>query len=419
MRATVGDLVDQVARRGDDIVEMARRLISIPTENPPGDVTSAAVFVAEALKGCGIPVDWHEPSPGRVNLVAALGPEGGRRLVLNGHLDVVPAGDPARWARPPFGAECADGWLWGRGAADMKGGVAALLGAIMVLRGADLPGRIVLTLVSDEETGGRWGSRWLLENAGVSGDGCLIAEPSTPGVSTIGQRGALWLRLRAWGEPAHGSLCPYVGRNAIVEMTGALSAIQRLAGRPGKFPEELRGILARSKAWMATLAGEDATDALDHVTVNVGVMRGGTKVNVVPEEAIAEIDIRVPIGCSTAGLRQEIEAALEGTAVSIEALDFSEPNYTMPDARIARALAAGAATVLGSPPEFLLQWATSDARHFRAAGIPVVQYGPAGPGIHGFDEGVPVEQLVRCAQVYVATAFAFLDPDDTCWLAQK
>lgn len=404
------ELIDQVTKDGDDIIALAQQLIRTPTENPPGDVTSAAAFVAETLEGWRIRPVRHEPSPGRVNLVASLGPDDGRTLILNGHLDVVPAGDPARWTRSPFGAELADGWLWGRGAVDMKGGVASLLGAVRALRDADFPGRIVLALVSDEETGGRWGSRWLLEHAGLIGDGCLIAEPSGPWVSTIGQRGALWLRLQASGVPAHGSLSPYVGRNAVLEITGVLPGILRVAGRPGAFPAELQGILAESKAWMATLAGEAATAALDHVTANVGVLRGGTKVNVVPDEATAEIDIRVPIGCSTAGLRQEIEASLAGTGVSVEALDFSEPNYTMPDARVARALAAGATAVLGAPPAFLLQWATSDARHFRAAGIPVVQYGPFGQGIHGYDEAVPVEHLVRCAQVYAAAAVAFFDP---------
>lgn len=388
---------------------LCRRLVRIPSENPPGNVVEAATVVAEALREWRIDPEWLEPAPGRVNLVAGLGPASGRTLLLNGHLDVVPSGDPGRWARAPYGGEIADGLLWGRGAVDMKGGVAALLGAVSVLATADLPGRVVLTLVPDEETGGRWGSRWLLENTDLTGDGCLIAEPSGPDVATIGQRGALWLRLTGLGVPAHGSLSPYVGKNAILEVVGALPFLARLAGRSGPFPPELQETLVRSKAWMETLVGEAATAALDHVTVNVGTVRGGTKVNVVPDEAVAEVDIRVPLGCATSAIKQEIEDSLRDTGLAVEILDYSEPNFTSPDARIVAALAAGARAVRGAPPEFLLQWATSDARHFRSAGIPVVQYGPAGQGIHGFDEAVPVDQIVRCAQVYAAAAFAFLD----------
>lgn len=401
------DLLAQVERSEDEIVSLCQKLISIPSENPPGDVTAAAAFVSDTLRGWGLEPVWHEPRPGQVNLVLSIGGSG-RTLILNGHLDVVPAGDPSRWKHPPFEGRIVDGWLWGRGVADMKGGVAALIGAVRVLAGADLPGRVVLSLVADEETGGRWGSRWLLQQAGLTGDACLIAEPSGPGVATIGQKGALWLRLRATGEPTHGSLSPYVGTNAILRLVDGLPCVTRVAGRSGQFPRELLEVLDRSKSWMATLVGEAATAALDHVTVNVGTLRGGTKVNMVPEEALAEIDIRVPLGCSTASIKQEIEAALEGTGVLLEAQDYSEPNFTPPGAPINRALEEGVASVMGAPPALLLQWATSDARHFRAAGIPAVQYGPAGPGIHGFNEAVPVEQLVRCSQAYVATTLAFL-----------
>ncbi|MDQ7850036.1 MAG: ArgE/DapE family deacylase [Armatimonadota bacterium] len=405
---TPEDLLAEIASRGDEVVALCRRLIQAPTENPPGDVSGAAALTAEALRSWGIDPAWHEPSPGRVSLVAAIGPQSGRTLILNGHLDVVPAGDPSRWTHPPFSGDVLDGFIWGRGSVDMKGGVAALLGAVHVLTRVDLPGRIILVLVADEETGGRWGTRWLLEQTGLRGDGCLIAEPSGPEVSTIGQRGALWLRLRACGTPAHGSLSPYVGRNALVSIMDALRPVMDLAGRRGNCPPELAPILAESKRWMASHVGESATAALDHVTVNLGVLRGGTKINVVPEEATAEVDIRVPLGCSTSALRAELTAALEGTGVEVETLDLAEPNFTLPDAHIAGALAAGVTEILGKPPAFLLQWATSDARHFRAAGIPVVQYGPFGRGIHGYDEAVPADEVVRCAQVYAATAWAFL-----------
>jgi succinyl-diaminopimelate desuccinylase len=244
-----------------DVVDLCRRLIRIPSENPPGDVRAVAEFVAETLRSWALEPEWLEPVPGRVNLLVSAGPDHGPTLVLNGHLDVVPAGDAGRWVHPPFGGDLAGGLLWGRGAVDMKGGVAALMAAFRAMSVADLPGRVVLALVPDEETGGAWGTRWLLEQGRLRGDGVLIAEPSGPGVATIGQRGALWLKARSRGAPAHGSLSPYAGANAILKLTDALAVFTSLAGRTGEFPADLRLMLRRSKAHMETLAGKDATQA--------------------------------------------------------------------------------------------------------------------------------------------------------------
>lgn len=396
-----------VERRDQAVVELCRRLVRIPSENPPGDVRAVAAFVADTLKSWKVEPAWLEPAPGRVSLLASAGPEQGPALIFDGHLDVVPAGDAGQWSHAPFAGDLAGGFLWGRGAVDMKGGVAALMTAFRVLASSDLPGRVILALGSDEETGGEWGTRWLLEHAGLRGQGALIAEPSGPGVSTIGQRGALWLRVRCAGSPAHGSLSPYVGTNAILKLVETLPVVTSLAGRAGEFPADLHEMLQRSKAHMAPLVGSAAIQALDHVTVNIGTIRGGTKVNVVPEEAVMEVDIRVPLGCSAAEIKTEIEAQLTSRGAVLEGCSLSEPNYTSPDDPIARALARAVETVAGTPPEFLLQWATSDARHFRAAGIPVVQYGPWGQGIHGYDEAVHVDHLIHCADVYVAVAGAF------------
>jgi len=403
-------LLDNIGRQEQDLVSLCRRLIQIPSENPPGDVRAIAAFVAETLASWKAPPVWYEPAPGRVNLVVSAGPDHGQALIFNGHLDVVPAGDIGRWSHGPFAGDVSGGRLWGRGAVDMKGGVASLMAAFRALAATDLPGRVILTLVSDEETGGRWGTRWLVEQAGLRGGGAVIAEPSGPGIATIGQKGALWLRVKSTGTAAHGSLSPYVGANAILRLVEALPIFTSLAGRAGDFPADLRGILTRSKARMEALAGAAATQALDHVTVNVGTLRGGTKVNVVPDEAVAEVDIRVPLGCSAAAIRAEVEEHLAARNLVLEDCNISEPNYTPPSATIARALEHAVEVVAGRTPEFILQWATSDARHFRAVGIPVVQYGPWGQGIHGDDEAVHVEHLIHCAKVYAALGSIFFAP---------
>ena len=154
-------LIAAVRARGEEIIDLTRRLIRFPTENPPGDMREITGFIAGYLHEAGIAVERYEPVPGRVSLVARVGRLGGRTLAFNGHLDVVPPGNLANWKVDPYAGDVTEGKIWGRGAADMKSKVAAALVVARVFRALEWPpaGSWMLMLVPDEEAStGRNGS---------------------------------------------------------------------------------------------------------------------------------------------------------------------------------------------------------------------------------------------------------------------
>jgi len=147
----------------EPVTELATELIRMPSVNPPGDMRAIATLIQEHLRGIGLTVERFEPKPGVVSLIGRLEAGSGPTLILNGHMDVVPVGERDRWSWDPFGGERREGYLLGRGASDMKGGLAALLVALsMVASFKELRGSVLFMAVPDEETGGELGTRFLL-----------------------------------------------------------------------------------------------------------------------------------------------------------------------------------------------------------------------------------------------------------------
>jgi len=408
------DLAEEL-RRWDVGAEAARLcsdLIRSPSENPPGDVAPVADRVAEVLDAAGFSTQRILGPNDRPNLVAerSFGP--GPTLLLNGHMDVVPAGDRSRWSFDPFGGEIRNGYVCGRGASDMKGGLAALLVALRWIADVpDLCGRITFMAVSDEETGGVDGTRFLLAG-GVTGDACLIAEPSGAG-PTIGQKGNIWIDAVTEGVPAHGSLSPWVGTNAILRMSKLIDAIYRVHEVDWPIPPDARRLIAGSQRLLRAEGRPGPAEALGRVSVNVGRIYGGEKVNIVPGQCRAQFDLRVPIGVSTSHVWERIAAILEDAGFDPAAISLAappnEPNYTPPDDPFVESLVESIREITGRPAEATLQWASSDARYFRYRSIPTAQYGPAElDGIHGFDERVSVAGLADAARVYALFIHRFL-----------
>lgn len=398
-----------------EAVSLTARLIQLRTENPPGDMTEAVSFVQAYLAQRGIESQLLGPRGGKVNLVARL--QGGRpgpTLILNGHIDVVPAGSREGWSWDPYGGEIRDGYILGRGATDMKGGLAGLITAFVAASKVkeQLPGQLVLTVVCDEETGGREGTQWLLEEGHIKGDGCIIGEPSRDN-PTIGQKGACWLRLVTRGVPGHGSLSPVVGKSAIRAMAEAVDTIYQVFDRRWPLPAEVTEIVRQSQELLVQERGiPELAQVFERVTVNVGVIQGGDKVNMVADRCEAEVDMRVPWGTRSedvvAYVRQLLEA--RGLDVEIEPLRWrSEANYTLPTDPVVQAVLWGFRAVTGTEATPVFQYASSDARHFRAHGIPTIQVGPGElEGIHGYNERVRVDDVMRFTRVYGAAIARFL-----------
>src|SRR5580704_6564743 len=245
--AIVGRMTASTGR----LVDITRRLVAAASPNPPGEVSAAAATALEILRHIdGIAIERFEPAPGIVNLVARVaGARAGRRLIFNGHLDTFPIGDEHGWTVPPLGGTLADGRLYGRGVADMKGGVAASLVATQILaeHRASWPGEIVLTLAGDEETMGSLGTRWLLDNVPhATGDAMICGDAGSPQIVRFGEKGLMWIEIEAAGSPAHGAHV-HKGVNAIDRLRAALDALKRLETVPVDAPPAVLAAIEAAK----------------------------------------------------------------------------------------------------------------------------------------------------------------------------
>lgn len=413
-------LLDEIERRSDELLELAGAMIRIPSENPSGDCTEIADFTAAWLRERGLDASViGDAATGRLNVLSRSGDpaDGARHLVLTGHYDVVPVGDVERWSFPPFAGDVVDGHLRGRGASDMKAGLAGALFVygLMAELGAPVAGSLTFLGVCDEETGDRGGADWVLEQGYLDGvTAGVIAEPAERSHPTIGQKGSNWFRMVIDGKPGHGSLQPLHGVSANLLAAKAIVALQKLWDMVPNAPEDVRGLIAESKAYAEEREGYAAGigDVFEHVTINIGRISGGTSTNVVADRATVEVDTRVPIGLSREEVNDRILEILaeEGIEATLEPLGFrSEPNWTLPTDPIVETLVSALRDISDPEAKGVLQWASSDARTFRSHGIPVLQYGPAELAtIHGFDEKAPAADVVLAAKVYAVTTLRYL-----------
>ncbi|HLI27861.1 MAG TPA: M20/M25/M40 family metallo-hydrolase [Chloroflexota bacterium] len=399
-----------VAARQAELVALCARLVRFPSENPPGDTRAVAAFVADYLAAAGLAVQVHAPHPERPNVVATLGPAAARpHLLLNSHLDTFPAGEG--WTRPPFGGLLADGRLYGRGASDMRAGLAASLLLARLWAEQPPPGRVTFSYSSDEEAGGTWGTRWLLAHLPAlrAADACLIGDQCGPWAVGIGEKGGLWLRLRARGRAAHAAYG--TRQSATARLVRALMVAESLGELVPATPPGVAAVLERQRPLVAMHWGEEAPAILDRVTVNIGTLAGGTSTNLVADQAEATLDIRLPVGLRADAVLEALEARLAAARVeevAVEVLARFDPHCTPPDAPIVRAVVAASAAVRGEPALPVVRLGATDARYFRAAGIPTVVYGPTAHHMGGPDEFVTLDDLLTTAQVHACAALAFL-----------
>ncbi len=397
-----------------EIIDLTRKLIQIPSENPPGKLEEITRFTAGYLKDKSIEVEIMTGKPGfPVILAGHKGSSPGPTLILNGHLDVVPAGARKGWDFDPFGGAVEDGYILGRGSSDMKGGVAALISVFIAASRLDyLPGNLMLMLVPDEETGGIWGSKWVLEAMDLSADGCIIAEASGESPS-IGQKGSLGVIIKTRGQPAHGSLAPIIGDNAILKMSSALQALTRVWEKRWAMPSELEGILKFSRGYVKKLRSEEGLEqVLDRVTVNPGVIRGGDKANMVPAYCEVEVDMRIPQGVQPEEVISFIRGELEKEGVAAEICPRGKcipASYTSPGESVVKTIVKNSREFTGRPVQPWLQWASSDARHFRQKGIPTLHLGPAEiEGIHSYNEKINIKELLLFTRIYGGAVVDFM-----------
>lgn len=408
-------LLARVAARREWLVQAARRLIATPSPNPPLDTRAvaaqAAALIREAVPDCALEV--IETGEDVVNLLAVVrGRAPGRRVVFSGHLDTYPILEHLPWTVGPLDGLVRDGRIFGRGACDMKGGIAAALVAFAALAACrdEWAGELVLALAGDEESMGVRGTRWLLDHRPITrGNATLIADVGSPEVLRFGEKGFLWFEVEAAGRPAHGAHV-HLGVNAVERLLDALRAVIRLRELAVTAPPAILDAIALAAPVSQRLAGAGESDVLRTVTVNIGVIEGGTSPNLVPAAARARGDVRLPVGVSCGDAEAFLHGALDAMpGITWRVLRRAEPSHTPPSHAVVRLTARAAAEVRGSAPAINMRVGGSDARLFRADGLPTVVYGPTPFGMGGADEFVLIEELVVVSGVHALAAWNILE----------
>jgi len=398
---------------GELLIALCSELGRNDSQNPPGDTTGMVATCRKMLDGiAGIAVEEIVSEQPKVNLVARLrGHAPGHRLVMNGHLDTGPVAEPAQWTVPPFGGVIASDRIYGRGIADMKAGIAANVLAMRTLAEfrEHLRGELVLMLVADEGTGGRHGTQYILDTRPeLAGDAMISGDVGSPRVARIGEKGFVWIEIEARGKSAAGAH-PHLGDNAIERLLPAIDAIRSLADHAVPIPPSMMAAIEKASSVSENLNGAGETHTLTHVTVNVGMIQGGIRINNVPSKASAKVDIRMPPGLRVDEVLSQIKKVL-GRSPSIEwrVLDAAEPNWTSPEAAIVTTLARNAESVLCSSIGVSIRPGFSDGRFFRQRNVPAVVYGVTPQNGNAPDEHVLIEDLEAVFKVHALTAFDYL-----------
>jgi succinyl-diaminopimelate desuccinylase len=390
----------------DNLVRLLRDLVRFPTANPPGNEAPAARFVERELQAVGMETVMvpYEPGderagvnaggsgaagdgPARAQIVGrARGSDERHGLMLSGHLDVVPPG-AVPWTRDPFAGEVADGRLYGRGACDMKAGVAAMIAAAaeVTQSGERLRGDLVICASADEEVGCRGAEALVKEPLFQNLGAVVIAEPSNLDLY-VAEKGAFWLEVTITGKTAHAAT-PQHGANAIAAMAELLTRVPA-----------------------AALGGIRADPALGNPTLNIGTIAGGVKTNVVPDVCTAALDFRTVPGQQHGELRRRVEAEIEavldgkpGMGYRVDARIDRAPVSCPADTPIATAAARAVQRVTGKEARpGGVPYFTEACIFVPVLGLPMVICGPGDPRLaHQPDEYVDLAQVEAAARVYV------------------
>lgn len=396
----------------DRVLAMTQAMVRIDSQTPPSDTRAMVDLVAGWLADfSGVVVTRHTSEHPVENLVAQL-PGGlpGKRLILNGHLDTYPIGTVEDWTHDPLSGEVVDRRLYGRGSADMKGGIAALIECLRIFAEhmRPFPGEIVLVLGGDEERMGELGAQWLIDNVpAVRGDSVIVADVGGLNAVRLGEKGMLWMEIEATGRQAHGAHV-HAGENAIDKLINALFDLRQLEKlKPMPAPEALAVIHAAAKHEAAD--GPVSRKIMQQVTVNLGRITGGTSSNLVPAIAKAGVDIRIPLGLSATEVKEAAESVLSAhESVNWRVERLYDPTWTHSEAPVAKACLQAANDVMGTSTWSDMRIGGSDARLWRRAGFETVVLGLTPHNLGAPDEHLSIEELGPLTEIYFLATQRFL-----------
>lgn len=426
-------------RVNQEVKDLLIDLIKINTTNPPGNELEAAKFLREIFEREGIHSAIYEAAPGRGSLVARIPGDGkARPLILMAHLDVV-AANPAQWSHPPFAAEIDDGYLWGRGAIDMKGMLAMeVLTLLLLKRSGQTPGReIILIAAADEEAGSEQGAEWLMKqdipglkeaeyviNEGGEGS---IREGLPVYACQNGEKGILWVKMKVHGSPGHASIPSK--DNAIVRTAVLLNRIGRF--KPViSLSETTRNFLremARAKGLRLSkdstnldyslqlfasrhFKNERSVQAMLYNTISPTIIRAGDKTNVLPEVCEATLDCRLTPGETPEGFLAKIKAIVNDSTVEWEVIQTAEPTESPVNTELFSIIQKTVRTI--NPKAITVPYLSpggTDSRYFRKRGVtaygffPIILSATELQRMHGIDERISIENLEQGTRILYET----------------
>jgi succinyl-diaminopimelate desuccinylase len=379
----------------NEVLALCQQMIQTPSVNGMDDELHLAHIIAAFAREHGLEVEMTAIDAQRPNVLVRIGPQKVETgLLIVGHMDTVPVGEYGHWTHPPFSAIIENDRLFGRGAIDNKGGIAAALGALVLLKekaGRQLKRPVLLACVPDEESGatGRLGIKHLHNSGKLSGKGAIYVYPDMHRTA-IGHRGVLRLKLSARGQSFHtGGLAwqdADKSLNAVTGMSAVLLALESLTFASKPQPP----IFSRY-----------------HTVATPTLVQGGAGISIVPDHCEAFIDIRLVPGVSrevvTDGVQRAIDSVLAERPqlqVEMEEVTYIPPTVIPEESDIIQAVGKAVGEVCGTPPEIFVSGPANESYLLNEYGIPTLTLGPAGDGAHAVDEYMEVGSLYQAMEIY-------------------
>lgn len=403
------EVLNWIDEDADAIVRFFSDLVKCKSPNPPGDTREAMSCMQRFLSERGIvyrEVNAREDWPNLIASVAMARP--GRHVMFNGHLDVFPASNQPGWTDDPWSGKIADGRVWGRGTGDMKAGLTASTFAFSYLARlqSQLKGKVSLTVVSDEENGGRFGAGHLFEKVGpeLAADCVISGESTTTRGVSFGGKGYVQLTIKVATPGAHAS-APFKSGSAIRIAADIIRDLDAIQDIPISLPPAFQRVLDDPK--VRDLMGPGA-DYMPRITLNVGTIQGGAKVNVIASDCTFEFEARIPIGADPDVIEAEARAIVKRYPEAVvEHVNKAPPDYSDPNGELAVIL-QDTVEGLGLPrPSMIAAAAQSDCKYWRQRSVPAYWFGPT-PVAGTANESVSIEELMILVRTHTLAALEYL-----------
>jgi succinyl-diaminopimelate desuccinylase len=420
------ELLAEITSRQSEWIRFLQSLIQAPSPNPPGDTRAAATVVQQFLSAQGIKSDLIAPQPHAPNVVTSFdcATVQGPRVIYNGHIDTFPASNPSEWTHGLYSGFMDEGRIHGLGSVDMKAGTAASVIAFTLLykRRHLLRGSVGLTAVSDEETGGRWGSKYLLdkreeESAGKQmrnwkGDVVINGEPGGLQSIRFGEKGTLRLTFTIRTKGANGAY-RHISRGANIIAAKLIVRLLEIEEMKPNLPDNIVQRLTDPEVQKVAdeIMGDGASNIILVPTVNIGVIKGGAKVNTIPEQCEFEADIRLPIGMLADGVMLLVNKILDDfpeASVAKQEAACNPANYCSLDHPLVSYMQNEATRATKRKPVLLAGIGGTDCKFWRYLNVPAYVYGPSPKGMGATNEAAHVEEFITTIKVHALSVFQYL-----------